>query len=211
MWLKSIISWHEVREIFQDCLSPADVTTSVFIRWRRENQSQKREDEERGRVWSVALWKWRKGPGAQECGWPLKARASLIALLVRIRLKLRRPWFDSWWGEDPLEKGKSTHSSILTHRTPWGPCTVYRVKKSQTWLSVYHFTGRCKNLGFLNYFLHMHLSHLGPLSCLSPSLVPLSVHHPEVEADDLVAAASFVYWNARRYFFNVNFPREIDA
>ena len=139
MWLKSIISWHEVREIFQDCLSPADVTTSVFIRWRRENQSQKREDEERGRVWSVALWKWRKGPGAQECGWPLKARASLIALLVRIRLKLRRPWFDSWWGEDPLEKGKSTHSSILTHRTPWGPCTVHGVTKSRAWLSDFHF------------------------------------------------------------------------
>ena len=34
--------------------------------------------------------------------------------------------------EDPLEKGKATHSSILDWRIPW---TVHGVTKSQTHLS----------------------------------------------------------------------------
>ena len=33
--------------------------------------------------------------------------------------------------EDPLEKGKATHSSILTWRIPW-TCIVLGVAKSQT-------------------------------------------------------------------------------
>ena len=39
--------------------------------------------------------------------------------------------------EDPLEKGKATHSSSLAWRIPW---TVYGVAKSQTRLSDFHFT-----------------------------------------------------------------------
>ena len=38
--------------------------------------------------------------------------------------------------EDPLEKGKATHSSILAWRIPW---TVYGVAKSLTGLSDFHF------------------------------------------------------------------------
>ena len=38
-------------------------------------------------------------------------------------------------GEDPLEKGMATHSSILTWRIPWteeaGRLTVYGIAKSQ--------------------------------------------------------------------------------
>ena len=37
--------------------------------------------------------------------------------------------------EDPLEKRKATHSSILAWRIPW---TVHGVSKSQTWLSDFH-------------------------------------------------------------------------
>ena len=44
-------------------------------------------------------------------------------------------WFLGW--EDPLEKGKATHSSILAWRIPW---TVHGVAKSQTQLSNFHFT-----------------------------------------------------------------------
>ena len=40
--------------------------------------------------------------------------------------------------EDPLEKGKATHSSILAWSIPW-PYTVHGVAKSQTWLSDFHF------------------------------------------------------------------------
>ena len=39
--------------------------------------------------------------------------------------------------EDPLEKGKATHSSILAWRIPW--TTVHGVAKSRTRLSDFHF------------------------------------------------------------------------
>ena len=39
--------------------------------------------------------------------------------------------------EDPLEKGKATHSSILAWRILW--TTVHGVAKSQTWLRDFHF------------------------------------------------------------------------
>ena len=41
--------------------------------------------------------------------------------------------------EDPLEKGKATHSSILVWRIPW--TTVHGVAKSRTRLSDFHFEG----------------------------------------------------------------------
>jgi len=31
----------------------------------------------------------------------------------------KRPEFHPWVGEDPLEKGTATHSSILAWRIPW--------------------------------------------------------------------------------------------
>ena len=39
--------------------------------------------------------------------------------------------------EDPLEKGKVTHFSILAWRIPW--TTVHEVAKSRTRLSNFHF------------------------------------------------------------------------
>ena len=45
-------------------------------------------------------------------------------------------WVRSLGWEDPLEKGKATHSSILAWRVPW---TVHGVTKSQTRLSELHF------------------------------------------------------------------------
>ena len=45
--------------------------------------------------------------------------------------------------KDPLEKGMSTHSSILAWKIPWTGgawwATVHKVAKSQTWLSNYQF------------------------------------------------------------------------
>ena len=37
--------------------------------------------------------------------------------------------------EDPLEKGKATHSNILAWRIPWTDCIAHGVTKSQTRLS----------------------------------------------------------------------------
>ena len=47
------------------------------------------------------------------------ARASLVAQLVKNPPTMRETWVRSLGGEDPLEKGKATHSSILAWRIPW--------------------------------------------------------------------------------------------
>ena len=49
---------------------------------------------------------------------PLR-RASLIAQLVRNLPAMRETWVRSWGWEDPLDKEKATHSSILAWKIPW--------------------------------------------------------------------------------------------
>ena len=46
-------------------------------------------------------------------------RASLIAQLVKNLPAMQKTWIRSLGWEDPLEKGKATHSSILAWRIPW--------------------------------------------------------------------------------------------
>ena len=45
--------------------------------------------------------------------------ASLVALLVKNLCTMRETWVQSLGWEDPLEKGKATHFSILAWRIPW--------------------------------------------------------------------------------------------
>ena len=45
--------------------------------------------------------------------------ASLVAQLVKNLPVMRETWVRSLGYEDPLEKGKATHSSILAWRIPW--------------------------------------------------------------------------------------------
>ena len=45
--------------------------------------------------------------------------ASLVAQLVKNLPAMRETWVQSLGWEDPLEKGKATHSSILAWRIPW--------------------------------------------------------------------------------------------
>ena len=45
--------------------------------------------------------------------------ASLVAQLVKNPPAMRQTWVRSLGWEDPLEKGKATHSSILAWRIPW--------------------------------------------------------------------------------------------
>ena len=47
--------------------------------------------------------------------------ASLIAQWVKNPPAMQETWLRSLGWEDPLEKGKTTHSSILAWRIPWGP------------------------------------------------------------------------------------------
>ena len=56
-------------------------------------------------------------------GYPLQySWVSLVAQLVKNPPALQETWVRSLGWEDPLEKGKATHSSILACRIPW---TVY--------------------------------------------------------------------------------------
>ena len=46
-------------------------------------------------------------------------RTSLVAYLVKNLPAMRETWVQSLGWEDPLEKGKATHSSTLAWRIPW--------------------------------------------------------------------------------------------
>ena len=55
----------------------------------------------------------------KEIGYPLQySWASLAAQLVKNLPAMRETWVRSLGWEDPLEKGKATHSSILAWRIP---------------------------------------------------------------------------------------------
>ena len=71
-------------------------------------------------------------------GYPLHySWTSLVAQLVKNLPPMWETWVLPLGWEDPLEKGKATHSSILAWRIPW--TTVHRVAKSRTQLSNFHF------------------------------------------------------------------------
>ena len=74
-------------------------------------------------------------------GWAL---ASLVAPLVYNLPAMWEIWVRSLGWEDPLEKGKATHSSILAWRIPW--ITVHGIAKSQTQLSDFHLGYRILKL-----------------------------------------------------------------
>ena len=47
------------------------------------------------------------------------SQASLVAQTVKYLSAMRETWVRSLGWEDPLEKGKAAHSSILDWRIPW--------------------------------------------------------------------------------------------
>ena len=56
----------------------------------------------------------------ERIGYPLQySLASLVAQLVKNPPAMWETWVRSLGWEDPLEKGKVTHSSILAYRIPW--------------------------------------------------------------------------------------------
>ena len=59
----------------------------------------------------------------EEIGYPYQySWASLVAQLVKNPSAMQETWVQSLGWEDPLGKGKATHSIILAWRIPW---TVY--------------------------------------------------------------------------------------
>ena len=67
------------------------------------------------------------------------SRASLVAQLVKNLPVVRETWIQSFGWEDPLEKGKATHSSILACRNAMN-CIIRGVSKRRTRLRDSHFT-----------------------------------------------------------------------
>ena len=57
-------------------------------------------------------------------------------LVAKIRLPMKETWVQYLGGEDPLEKGMATHSSILAWKIPWteGPGGLQAIgsQESQT-------------------------------------------------------------------------------
>ena len=80
--------------------------------------------------------------------------ASLVAQLVKNLPAVQETWVWSLGWEDPLEKRKATHSSILAWRIPW-------IAKSWTRLSDFHFW--CSN--YL-VFIAKTPVYLGSFPCL---------------------------------------------
>ena len=60
-----------------------------------------------------------RSPG-EGVGYPLQySWASLVAQLIKDPLAMQGTWVRSLGWEDPLKKGKATHSSNLAWRIPW--------------------------------------------------------------------------------------------
>ena len=56
----------------------------------------------------------------EEIGYPLQySLAFLLTQVVKNPPAMQETWVRSLGWEDPLEKGKATHSSILAWRIPW--------------------------------------------------------------------------------------------
>ena len=71
------------------------------------------------------------------CWFNVTFAVSLIAQLVKNPPAMWEAWVRSLGWEDSQEKGKATHSSVLTWRVPW--TVVHGVAKSRTRLSDFHF------------------------------------------------------------------------
>ena len=63
---------------------------------------------------------WSGKSTGEGIGYPLQySWASLVAQLVKNPPAVQETWVRSLGWEDPLEKRKATHSSILAWRIPW--------------------------------------------------------------------------------------------
>ena len=83
---------------------------------------------------------WRRSAG-EGIGYPLQySWAFLMAQLVKNPPAMQETWARSLGWEDPLEKRKSSHSSILNWRIP--RTLVNGVTKSRTQLSDFHYNCR---------------------------------------------------------------------
>ena len=75
-----------------------------------------------------------RSPG-EGISYPLQySWASLVAQLVKNLPAMWETWVRSLGWEDPLEKGKATHSSILTLRIPWTVWSIGSQRVRHIWM-----------------------------------------------------------------------------
>ena len=92
-------------------------------------------------------------PGSERCagegiGYPLQySWASPVAQLVKNLPAMRETWIRSLGWDDPLEKGKATHSSILAWRIPWTIQSMGLQRARHNWAT---FTSLSQALGPLS-------------------------------------------------------------
>ena len=63
-----------------------------------------------------------------------------MAQLVKNPPAMPETWVRSLGGEDPLEKGKATHFSVLAWRIPWTVYSPWGSKESDTTERLFHFS-----------------------------------------------------------------------
>ena len=90
---------------------------------------------------SSLSWLWVGSLNSLPCGPCLSAPegrwASPVAQMVKNPPAMQETWVQSLGWDDPLEKGKATHSSILAWRIPWAVQSMGL--QSRTRLSDFHF------------------------------------------------------------------------
>ena len=88
----------------------------------------------KGILWSGEVY---ESPQHKYPGLTLKNQASLVAQLVKKNLPaMQETWIQSLGWEDPLEKGKATHYSILAWRIPWTVLSIGSQRIGHDWATV---------------------------------------------------------------------------
>ena len=95
---------------------------------------------------------------------PHSEGAFLVAQLVKNPPAMQETWVRSLGREDPLEKGKATHSGILVWRIPWTVKTM--VSQSWTQLRDFDFTSTFRMVRACYCFSKPHGVAVGTLSCI---------------------------------------------
>ena len=110
------------------------IKADIFIMWTMENSfstRHKTQKLQRKRLIDFITWTF------NICMLKINTHAFVVAQLVNNSPGIWETWVRSLGWEDPLEKGKATHSNILAWRIPG--YIVHGITKSQTQLRNFHF------------------------------------------------------------------------
>ena len=100
-------------------------TITLFVNWLNPNPKNGFPDSSVDKEFACNPGDPGSIPGSgrsagEGIGYPLQySSASPVAQLVKNLTTMRETWVQSLGLEDPLKKGKTTHSSILAQRMPW--------------------------------------------------------------------------------------------